>query len=126
LTARPNATTGRAGRNSRRFDADDSAARASRRGGGVTEGVSAAAVFTPNECCGGRELSESVIEFNLANIGGPSAGLMFSLAVIDKLTTGDLNDGKFVAGTGTISADGVVGSIGGITHKMMAAQEAGA
>ncbi len=66
------------------------------------------------------------IEFNLANIGGPSAGLMFSLAVIDKLTTGDLNDGKFVAGTGTISADGVVGSIGGITHKMMAAQEAGA
>jgi hypothetical protein len=37
------------------------------RGGGVTEGASAAAVFTPNECCGGRELSESVIEFNLAN-----------------------------------------------------------
>ena len=42
------------------------------------------------------------IDFNLANIGGPSAGLMFSLAVVDKLTTGDLNDGKFVAGTGTI------------------------
>lgn len=66
------------------------------------------------------------IEFNLANIGGPSAGLMFSLAVIDKLTTGELNDGKFVAGTGTIDADGKVGSIGGITHKMLAAQEAGA
>ncbi len=42
------------------------------------------------------------IDFNLANVGGPSAGLMFSLAVVDKLTTGDLNDGKFVAGTGTI------------------------
>lgn len=66
------------------------------------------------------------IEFNLANIGGPSAGLMFSLAVVDKLTTGDLNDGKFVAGTGTIDAEGKVGSIGGITHKMVAAREAGA
>ena len=66
------------------------------------------------------------IEFNLANIGGPSAGLMFSLAVIDKLTTGELNDGRFVAGTGTIDAAGKVGSIGGITHKMLAAREAGA
>ncbi len=66
------------------------------------------------------------IDFNLANIGGPSAGLMFSLAVVDKLTTGDLNDGKFVAGTGTIDSDGKVGSIGGITHKMLAAREAGA
>ncbi|MCV7280036.1 PDZ domain-containing protein [Mycolicibacterium flavescens] len=66
------------------------------------------------------------IEFNLANIGGPSAGLMFSLAVVDKLTTGDLNDGQFVAGTGTITGDGEVGSIGGITHKMLAAREAGA
>ena len=66
------------------------------------------------------------VDFNLANIGGPSAGLMFSLAVVDKLTTGDLNDGKFVAGTGTITGDGKVGPIGGITHKMLAAQEAGA
>jgi len=66
------------------------------------------------------------IDFNLANIGGPSAGLMFSLAVVDKLTTGDLNDGKFVAGTGTIDSDGKVGSIGGITHKMLAARDAGA
>ncbi|WP_163807322.1 YlbL family protein [Mycolicibacterium anyangense] len=66
------------------------------------------------------------IDFNLANIGGPSAGLMFSLAVIDKLTTGDLNGSKFIAGTGTISEDGKVGPIGGITHKMTAAQEAGA
>jgi PDZ domain-containing protein len=66
------------------------------------------------------------IDFNLANIGGPSAGLMFSLAVVDKLTTGDINGSKFVAGTGTISGDGKVGPIGGITHKMMAAQEAGA
>jgi PDZ domain-containing protein len=66
------------------------------------------------------------IDFNLANIGGPSAGLMFSLAVVDKLTTGDINGGKFVAGTGTITSDGKVGPIGGITHKMEAAAEAGA
>ena len=66
------------------------------------------------------------IDFNLANIGGPSAGLMFSLAVIDKLEEGNLNGGKFVAGTGTIGADGKVGPIGGITHKMQSAQEAGA
>jgi PDZ domain-containing protein len=70
--------------------------------------------------------AEFTIDFNLANVGGPSAGLMFSLAVIDKLTTGDLNGGKFVAGTGTITDDGKVGSIGGITHKMLAAREAGA
>ena len=66
------------------------------------------------------------IDFNLANIGGPSAGLMFSLAVVDKLTTGDLNGSKFVAGTGTITSDGEVGSIGGIAHKMLSAREAGA
>jgi PDZ domain-containing protein len=66
------------------------------------------------------------VDFNLANVGGPSAGLMFSLAVIDKLTTGDLAGTHFVAGTGTIKADGEVGAIGGISHKMIAAHEAGA
>jgi PDZ domain-containing protein len=66
------------------------------------------------------------IAFNLANVGGPSAGLMFSLAVVDKLTTGDLNGSRFVAGTGTITGEGKVGSIGGITHKMLSAREAGA
>lgn len=66
------------------------------------------------------------ITFNLANVGGPSAGLMFALAVIDKLTTGELADSKFIAGTGTIDADGTVGPIGGITHKMLAAHDAGA
>ena len=51
---------------------------------------------------------------------------MFSLAVVDKLTTGDLNGAKFIAGTGTIGPDGAVGPIGGIAHKMYSAQEAGA
>jgi Lon-like protease len=59
-------------------------------------------------------------------VGGPSAGLMFSLAVIDKLTTGSLAGSKFVAGTGTIKPDGEVGRIGGILHKMSAAHDAGA
>src|ERR1700722_6467522 len=67
-----------------------------------------------------------VVDFNLANVGGPSAGLMFSLAVVDKLTTGDLAGSTFIAGTGTISVAGQGGQIGGITHKMVAAQEAGA
>ena len=66
------------------------------------------------------------IDFNLANIGGPSAGLMFSLAVIDKLTTGEVNGGKFVAGSGSISPDGRVGPIGGIIHKISTARDAGA
>ncbi|OBI11752.1 signal protein PDZ [Mycobacterium sp. E2327] len=66
------------------------------------------------------------VDFNLANVGGPSAGLMFSLAVVDKLTTGDLAGSTFIAGTGTIAVDGKVGQIGGITHKMAAAHSAGA
>jgi len=66
------------------------------------------------------------LDFNLANIGGPSAGLIFSLAVIDKLTTGDVNGGKFVAGSGSISPDGRVGPIGGIIHKISTARDAGA
>ena len=66
------------------------------------------------------------IDFNLEDVGGPSAGLMFSLAVIDKLTPDDLSGGEFVAGTGTIDACGKVGPIGGIPYKMVAAREAGA
>jgi PDZ domain-containing protein len=66
------------------------------------------------------------VDFNLANVGGPSAGLMFSLAVVDKLTDGELAGQEFIAGTGTITADGEVGPIGGIAHKMIAAHEAGA
>jgi PDZ domain-containing protein len=51
---------------------------------------------------------------------------MFALAVVDKLTPGELNGGQFVAGTGTITADGTVGPIGGIPFKMRAARDAGA
>ncbi|WP_186626861.1 PDZ domain-containing protein [Rhodococcus sp. BP22] len=66
------------------------------------------------------------VKFNLADVGGPSAGLMFSLAVVDKLSPGELSNGDFVAGTGTIDAAGTVGPIGGIPYKLIAASEAGA
>lgn len=66
------------------------------------------------------------VRYNLKDIGGPSAGLMFSLAVVDKLSPGELSGGHFVAGTGTISAAGSVRPVGGITHKIAAAQDAGA
>ena len=66
------------------------------------------------------------VKFNLADVGGPSAGLMFSLAVVDKLSPGELSNGDFVAGTGTIDAAGTVGPIGGIPYKLIAAREAGA
>lgn len=66
------------------------------------------------------------VTYNLEDIGGPSAGMMFALAVVDKLSPGELNHGKHVAGTGTIDDFGKVGPIGGIDHKAQAAQEAGA
>lgn len=66
------------------------------------------------------------VEYNLQDIGGPSAGMMFALSVIDKLSPGDLTGGKFVAGTGTIAEDGTVGPIGGIVHKVAAAKQGGA
>jgi PDZ domain-containing protein len=60
------------------------------------------------------------------DIGGPSAGLIFSLGVYDTLTPGSLTGGANIAGTGTISADGRVGPIGGIQQKIVAAADAGA
>jgi PDZ domain-containing protein len=60
------------------------------------------------------------------NIGGPSAGLMFSLGIYDTLTPGSLTGGKTVAGTGTMDAAGNVGPIGGIQQKIVGARDAGA
>lgn len=60
------------------------------------------------------------------NIGGPSAGLMFSLAIYDTLTPGSMTDGATIAGTGTIDPSGTVGPIGGIQQKIVAARDAGA
>lgn len=62
----------------------------------------------------------------LDGIGGPSAGLVFSLAMVDEMTPGELVAGSHVAGTGSIDADGNVGDIGGIDKKIVSVQRAGA
>ncbi|WP_141014002.1 YlbL family protein [Nocardioides sambongensis] len=59
-------------------------------------------------------------------VGGPSAGLMFSLAIYDTLTPGSLTDGATIAGTGELAADGSVQPIGGIAQKIAGAEDAGA
>ncbi|MFI8825791.1 PDZ domain-containing protein [Streptomyces sp. NPDC053431] len=66
------------------------------------------------------------IDIKLADVGGPSAGLMFALGIVDKLTPESLTGGKFVAGTGTIDDKGKVGPIGGIEMKLVGARKAGA
>lgn len=60
------------------------------------------------------------------NVGGPSAGLMFALGIIELLTPGSLTEGVHVAGTGTIDDSGNVGPIGGIQQKLAGAKAAGA
>jgi PDZ domain-containing protein len=59
-------------------------------------------------------------------VGGPSAGLMFALTVCNSVSAADLTGGRRIAGTGTIDADGVVGPIGGVEEKVVAAEDAGA
>lgn len=66
------------------------------------------------------------IDIKLADVGGPSAGLMFALGIYDKLTPGSLTGGKFVAGTGTMDDSGKVGPIGGIEMKTVGARSQGA
>ena len=66
------------------------------------------------------------VQISIGNIGGPSAGMMFALGVIDKLTGMDLAGGRFIAGTGEISPGGAVLPIGGIQQKMVGARDAGA
>ena len=80
----------------------------------------------------GIELGSPVYQFpfsvkiNLADIGGPSAGLMFALGIVDKLTPDSLTGGRFIAGTGEIEPTGTVEPIGGIQQKMAGARAAGA
>lgn len=66
------------------------------------------------------------VSIEAGEIGGPSAGLMFTLEVYDQITNGDLTQGKKIAGTGTINDQGKVGQIGGIEFKVRAADEEGA
>jgi Lon-like protease len=66
------------------------------------------------------------VKISVGDIGGPSAGMMFALGIIDKLTHDSLTGGKFIAGTGEITAGGQVLAIGGIQQKMLGARNAGA
>ena len=65
------------------------------------------------------------VDISLSRIGGPSAGLVFALAIYDELTPGALLGGGSVSGTGTVSDAGEVGAIGGLEQKMWAASRAG-
>jgi PDZ domain-containing protein len=66
------------------------------------------------------------VSIDPGNIGGPSAGLAFTLGIIDDLTNGNLTGGKTIAVTGTINPDGTVGDVGGVAQKAVAVRNAGA
>lgn len=73
-----------------------------------------------------RVITSPKVTIDSEQIGGPSAGLMFSLEIYNQLTDGDLTKGYQIAGTGTIDEDGNVGPIGGIEQKIVAADQSGA
>jgi PDZ domain-containing protein len=66
------------------------------------------------------------VKIEAGEIGGPSAGLMFSLEIYNQLTKGDLTKGYHIAGTGTVDLEGNIGPIGGISQKVVAAHNEGA
>ena len=77
-----------------------------------------------------REDDDIKVTLELADVGGPSAGLLFSLGIVDKLngdgSGGDLTGGRVIAGTGPIDANGTVGAVGGVPLKTQAARRDGA
>jgi PDZ domain-containing protein len=99
-------------------------------------GESLAQTITPKDNGSGRYILGIMLKYvftfpfdvkiSLDKVGGPSAGLMFALGIVDTVTPGDLTGGKHIAGTGTISPDGTVGPIGGIRQKMLGARAGGA
>ncbi|MBM7643611.1 SepM family pheromone-processing serine protease [Streptococcus loxodontisalivarius] len=70
--------------------------------------------------------SDDKITFHTGSVGGPSAGLMFTLDIYDQVSSEDLRKGRTIAGTGTINMDGTVGEIGGIDKKVVSAAKSGA
>lgn len=66
------------------------------------------------------------VKIGLKDVGGPSAGLMFAIGIVDKLTPGDLAGGRTIAGTGEIAQNGDVSPIGGIQQKLLGARRSGA
>ncbi|WP_149824839.1 S16 family serine protease [Streptomyces tailanensis] len=78
----------------------------------------------------GEDAGDIKVTLRLADVGGPSAGLLFSLGIIDKIdgdgSGGDLTGGRVIAGTGTIDTEGKVGAVGGVPLKTQAARRDGA
>lgn len=78
----------------------------------------------------GEDSGDIRVTLRLADVGGPSAGLLFSLGIVDKLdgdgSGGDLTGGRVIAGTGTIDTSGKVGPVGGVALKTQAARRDGA
>ena len=66
------------------------------------------------------------VAIQIEDIGGPSAGMVFALGIVDKLTPGAMTGGEQIAGTGTIDSSGAVGAIGGVQQKLVGAARAGA
>lgn len=100
----------------------------------VRDGAASTVGITPVESSGRAVLGIGAgmdytfpfdVKIQLDNVGGPSAGQMFALGIIDKLTPGELTGGKRIAGTGTIDNAGNIGAIGGIRQKMYAARDEG-
>ncbi|RST11858.1 hypothetical protein E2C00_05400 [Streptomyces sp. WAC05374] len=78
----------------------------------------------------GKSPRQVKVDLELADVGGPSAGLFFALGIIDKIegdgAGGDLTGGRTIAGTGTVAPDGTVGAVGGVSLKTQAAHRDGA
>jgi PDZ domain-containing protein len=74
---------------------------------------------------GYEKLTPNDLSIDVEKVGGPSGGMIFTLAVIELLTKENLLNGRTVAGTGTIDEDGTIGPIGGIDEKLIAAKRAG-
>jgi PDZ domain-containing protein len=101
----------------------------------MRHGASHSVKLTTQNASGVPEIGVDIVEsyvfpfsvsISVGNIGGPSAGLMFALGIIDKITPDNLTGGRFIAGTGEIEANGAVDPIGGIQQKMVGARQAGA
>ncbi|WP_173924419.1 PDZ domain-containing protein [Agromyces sp. Marseille-P2726] len=101
----------------------------------VRDGTERVVEVTPVETDGNVVLGVGVrmayefpidVELQLDNVGGPSAGMMFALGIVDKLTPGPMTGGEIIAGTGTIDSAGQVGAIGGIRQKLWGAEDVGA
>ncbi len=87
------------------------------------EPVTYAGIYTQQEV---RHQLPLTVDIDTQRVSGPSAGLAFTLAIIDQLTPGSLTGGKNVAITGAIGEDGSVGVVGGVKQKAVTARRAGA